>query len=103
MADLELTNNYSGNSLTTQLDTKLTCARANSKRDKPENKTAEKWQRAARRASVLSVDGFAPDEILYRANNSRIGGEGDGDGSNGHVVSNQGRDSIVLPKALPVW
>ena len=51
---------------------------------------------------MLSVDGFAPDEILYRANNSRIG-EGDGDGSNGHVVSNQGRDSIVLPKALPVW
>ena len=45
---------------------------------------------------MLSVDGFAPDEILYRANSNRISGGGDGDGSNGHVVSNQGRDSIVL-------
>ena len=66
--------------------------------NKPGNKTAGKWQRAARRASVLSNDAFAPDEILYRANN-RIG-NGDGDGSNGHVaMKNQGRDSIVRP----VW
>ena len=50
---------------------------------------------------MLSNDAFAPDEILYRANN-RIGNGSDGnDGSsNGHVaMKNQGRDSIVRP----VW
>ena len=47
---------------------------------------------------MLSNDAFAPDEILYRANN-RIG-NGNGNDGNGHVaMKNQGSDSIVRP----VW
>ena len=49
---------------------------------------------------MLSNDAFAPDEILYRANNRIGNGNGDGGNGNGHVATkNQGRDSIVRP----VW